>query len=106
MAALTEADSAKALKLFRKAADAVPTNDRFKSYIKELETGEYSLDRVVLTAARMECIEKGKSKSTPKGVLARGNFLNRESFDAALKAVGTGRKFRKAKKNILQWECR
>ncbi len=104
--ALYNGSTDSALEYFKQAASADSANEFFRMSAKELETGDYATERVARTAARMECLKKKGYKSTPKGLLARGNFPNMKTYFKKLKAAKRKPKFKKLKKAASRGECR
>ena len=104
--ALFNGSTDNALEYFNQAASTDSANEFFQMSAKELETGNYSTERVARTAARMECLKKKGYKSTPKGLLARGNFPNMKTYFKKLKAAKRKPKFKKLKKDASRGECR
>ena len=104
--ALFNGSTDNALEYFNQAASADPANEFFQMSARELETGDYSTERVARTAARMECLKKKGYKSTPKGLLARGNFPSMKTYFKKLNAAKNDPRFKKLKKDASRGECR
>ena len=104
--ALYNGSTDNALEYFKQAASTDPANEFFRMSARELETGDYATERVARTAARMECLKKKGYKSTPKGLLARGNFPNMKAYFKKLQAAKSDPRFKKLKKDASRGECR
>ncbi len=104
--ALYNGDSGAALAHFKEAAAADIANSFFSMSASELESGEYATARVARTAARMECLKKKTYKSTFRGLLARGNFPDNQTYFDVLKKAMADPKFAKLKKDASRGECR
>lgn len=104
--ALFNKNQNQAIGYFKQAASADPANGMVKTYIKELETGQYSLERTAITAARLACLFDAPSASTKKGVLARGNFSDEDTFNKAVTQYQKNKAFKAKKKEYMKWECR
>jgi hypothetical protein len=104
--ALFNGSTDNALEYFKQAASTDPANEFFRMSAREIETGEYATDRVARTAARMECLKKKGYKSTPKGLLARGNFPDMKTYFKKLQTAKSDPKFAKLKKDASRGECR
>ena len=106
MDSLHQGDREGALQHLYEAKKLAPANARFSSYIEQLESGTYSIQSVAQTAARLACIEEGKSRASEIGVLARGYFPDTGTYEKNLKAVARDSEFREARDNLMTWECR
>ena len=106
LAALWGGDKDKAITQFKAAAAADLANALFTISYKELETGEYEMARVALTAARMECLTKKKISGTDKGLLARGNFPDFGAYFKVMRKAKKNPKFDKRKRDYMKYECR
>jgi len=106
LAALFNGDKDKAIAQFKAAAEADLANSLFAISYKELETGEYEMARVALTAARMECLTKKKITGTDKGLLARGNFPDFGTYFKVMRKAKRDPKFDRRKSDYLKYECR
>ncbi len=104
--ALFNGSTDNALAYFKQAASIDPANEFFRMSAREIETGEYATERVARTAARMECLKKKGYKSTPKGLLARGNFPDMKTYFKKLQAAKSDPLFAKFKKDAARGECR
>ncbi|NLN61437.1 MAG: hypothetical protein GX146_00965 [Myxococcales bacterium] len=103
--ALHAGKSMEALVQLKKAAVLLPTDKSYASYVKELESGEYTNDRLARTAARMECVKAGKYPASEEGVLARGFFPDKMTYLEKVVEQGMSRGFKNAVKNYQKWEC-
>ncbi len=103
---LHQGDREGALQHLYEAKKLAPANARFSGYIEQLESGTYSIQSIAQTAARLACIEEGKSRSSEIGVLARGYFPDAGTYKKNLKAVARDSEFREARDNLMTWECR
>jgi tetratricopeptide (TPR) repeat protein len=101
---LLKHDRQGALQHLVKAASADPATVYLSTLVKELKTGHYSTYRVALTAARMTCLNR--IGASPEGVLARGNFVDSDSFFEALKIAKRDVKFNSFQKQHIRVECR
>jgi hypothetical protein len=106
LAALYNGDKDKAITQFKAAAAADLANALFEISYKELESGEYEMARVALTAARMECLTKKKISGTDKGLLARGNFPDFGAYFKVMRKAKKNPKFDKRKRDYMKYECR
>jgi tetratricopeptide (TPR) repeat protein len=106
LAALFGGDKDKAITQFKAASAADPANALFAISHGELESGKYEMDRVALTAARMECLRKKKTTATYNGLLARGNFPSSEAYFKVLRRAKKSPKFEKRKRDYMKYECR
>ena len=82
LVSLYNGDKSAALGFFDVAVELDTTNPALSQSKYELETGQYSLETVAKTAARMKCLKKTKNyennQFTENGILARGNFPSKE----------------------------
>ncbi|MBW2278834.1 MAG: hypothetical protein JRF63_15180 [Deltaproteobacteria bacterium] len=106
LAALFNGDKDKAITQFKAAAAADLANSLFAISHKELESGDYEMARVALTAARMECLTKKKIAGTNKGLLARGNFPDFGTYFKVMRKANKSPKFDKRKRDYMKYECR
>jgi tetratricopeptide (TPR) repeat protein len=106
VATLFGGDKAGALEHYRAAAAEDPANPLFAISVKELETGEHEMSRVALTAARMECRQKGKLDGSVEALLARGNFADSSTYFTALKKASRDGRWNTTRKQYVQMECR
>lgn len=116
VSALYEGNQELALQHFRTANEVDPARSEFKNSVDELESGEYRPDRVAKTAARMSCSYDKKRRTgglpdhakswTVKGLLARGNFPDSDTYNRALKKSKRSRVFKREYKRWVTWECR
>jgi tetratricopeptide (TPR) repeat protein len=106
----------KAITLFREAAALDPANGEFGTSAEELLSGKYASSRVAKTAARMSCKDKSKKKRrsrkkkkekawTTDGLMARGNFPDKDTYYDALRKVKKKRGFRRDFDQWVGWEC-
>ncbi len=106
VAALFARDKAAALAHYKAAAEEDPVNPLFAISVKELETGEHDMSRVALTAARMECRQKGKIDGSVEALLARGNFADSSAYFKALGKAQKNGRWNATRKQYIQMECR
>jgi len=107
VAALREGDKEGAMKHYRSAETFYPGDRDYSHSIEELESGEYSDERVAKTAARISCLGTVDGKKwTRKGLLARGNFPDNKIYKKALKKASKSKEFKRAKRNWQRFECR
>lgn len=104
--ALRDGDIDGAKALLQEAISLSPSSPRFKSYLQQLDEREYVIKNIAQTAARMSCIEEGKSKSSELGVLARGFFPDKRTFQKSVKTVSRKKEFKDTKKSLIAWECK
>ena len=99
-----------ALSFFDAAVNLDNTNPLLNQSRQELETGQYSLESVTKTAARMKCLKKStktkQNRFTQAGILARGNFPNKATFKRALKTARLDPDFKSKKYKWWSWECK
>jgi len=106
MTALYNNDKSKAIAYLGKAAAADPADKSLLISKKELETGEYTTKRVALVAAKMVCLHKRKSKSTPKGILATGNFPTMQLYFDILRKAKRDPQFDNLQRQYVKLVCR
>lgn len=104
--ALRNGNREEALKLLYDAKKLAPANGQISSYIEQLESGKYAMNTIAQTAARLACIESGKSTASEIGVLARGFFPDKQTWQKNLKGVQKEDEFKDAKNNLMAWECK
>ncbi len=103
--ALYNGDKAKAVELFGKASELDPTNGEFESSTKELTSGKYEHSRVAKTAARLKCLDGNSGIGTRKGILARGNFPDSETYKKVFGEVEGNKTFQAELKKWVSWTC-
>jgi tetratricopeptide (TPR) repeat protein len=106
VAALRAGDKAGALAHYQAAAAEDLVNPLFAISVAELETGEHEMSRVALTAARMECRQKGKLDGSVEALLARGNFSDSRTYFKALGKAQKDGRWNATRKQYIQMECR
>jgi tetratricopeptide (TPR) repeat protein len=104
VAALYHGDKEGALSLFNNAAVLDPADAEFSTAVEELKTGEYDASRVAKTAARMDC-RQNHSEWSVKGLLARGNFPDDDTFEKAKKSAKKKPGYKAAFDMWNAWEC-
>lgn len=103
--ALYNGDKETALALFKNADGLDPADPEFATSIEELKSGNYDPARVAKTAARMDC-RHNRPEWSVKGLLARGNFPDNNTFQKAKKEAKKKAAYKSAFDMWNGWECR